>query len=40
MIALKSESLFYYFNDFHFIYFLVSNIYMKNYDCDIHIRSP
>jgi hypothetical protein len=21
----------YYFNDFHFIYFLVSNMYMKNY---------
>jgi len=30
---------FYYFNEFYFIYFLVSKEYMKNCHCDVHIQS-
>jgi hypothetical protein len=39
MIALNSEFFFYYFNEFYFIYFLIPREYMKNYHCDIHIKS-
>jgi hypothetical protein len=39
MIDLEKLILFYYFNEFYFIYFLVSKKYRKNYDCDLHIRS-